>query len=140
MLKVTCAFLFYRNKLLITQRNADSDHPFLWEFPGGKINLGESAEDCIAREIKEELEVEINILEKMFPVEYDYGFKKIELIPFLCFIRSSEIKLNEHIQYKWADWKSLNEIKLLEADKKLIQQKENREILKKYFGKEVDET
>lgn len=102
--------------------------------------MGESAEDCIIREIKEELEVEIDILEKMFPVEYDYGFKKIELIPFLCFIRSSEIKLNEHIQYKWANWKSLNEIALLEADKKLIQHKGNRKILKKYFGKEVDET
>ena len=138
MLKVTCACLFYKNKVLLTQRGVDSDHPFLWEFPGGKIKAGENAIECIVREIKEELEIEMDILGNMYPVKYDYGFKKIELIPFLGLARSSEIKLNDHIQFKWIDWNCLNEIALLEADKKLIQQKDNRKILKKYFGKKVD--
>ena len=95
MLKVTCALIIRDNKLLITQNNFKSDHPFQWEFPGGKIKTGETLENCIKREIMEELEIEIEILSTMKAVIYDYGFKKIKLYPFLCSIKNGKIKLSK---------------------------------------------
>ena len=82
MLKVTCALIIENRKLLITQNNSTSDHPFQWEFPGGKIKPKEKIKDCIVREIHEELNIEVNILQKLKSVVFDYGVKKIELIPF----------------------------------------------------------
>ena len=134
MLKVSCAIIIQDGKILIVQNNSDSDHPFQWEFPGGKINFEESSEECIKREIWEELEVKVKIYEKLFSVEFDYGFKQIELIPFLCSIKKGEIKLNEHNELKWIDIEELDEIDFSGADKKLIQQKQNLIILKKYIG------
>ena len=72
----------------------------MWEFPGGKIGKSETATDCIKREIMEELEIEVEIQNKLISIKFDYLFKQIELIPFLCSIKSGEIKLNEHEDYK----------------------------------------
>lgn len=135
MLKVTCALIIQNKKVLITQNNAGSDHPFQWEFPGGKIKEHESANDCIQREIKEELELEIGILSKVNPVEFDYGIKQIILIPFICSIKKGEIKLNEHHAFRWVDIDELNDIDFSAADKKLINEKENRRILEEYLRK-----
>lgn len=135
MLKVTCALIIRNKKLLITQNNSDSDHPFLWEFPGGKIKYRETAENCIQREIQEELAIEIDILSKIIPIEYDYEIKQIELIPFICSIKSGTIILSEHLAYQWIGINDLNQIDFSEADKKLINQQENFELLKKYLRK-----
>ncbi len=129
VLKVTCAIIFHNEKILVVQNSSDSDHPFQWEFPGGKINIGETFENCIKREIIEELEIEIEISQKMNSVEFDYGFKQIVLIPFLCSIKNGKIKLNEHNAFKWININELGEIDFSGADKKLIQQKQNLEIL-----------
>ena len=134
MLKVTCAIIIQNKKILIVQNNSNSDHPFQWEFPGGKIYIEETSEECIKREIWEELEIEIKICQKMFYVEFDYDFKQIELIPFLCSIKKGEIKLNEHSELKWISVEELDEIDFSGADKKLIQQKQNLAILEKYIG------
>ena len=133
MINVTCAIIVYNNKILITQRGEDSDHPFLWEFPGGKVNPGETIRECIVREIREELDIEVEILEKLVSVEFDYGFKKIKLFPFLCSTANHGLKLNEHYDFKWIELTDFENIDFSEADKKLIQQKKNNKILKKYF-------
>ncbi len=135
MLKVTCALIVRQNKILITQLSSGTDHPYQWEFPGGKLNYDEKVEDCITREISEELEIEIGIKESMVAVKHDYGFKQIELIPFLCYVKSGHIKLIVHNDYKWVTLEKLNEIDFAEADRKLIQQNENQKILKKYLWK-----
>lgn len=140
MLKVTCAIIIHKNKILITQRGTDSDHPLQWEFPGGKIKQGENAVECIKREIHEELEIEIEILKIMIPVIYNYGFKKIELIPFLCLKKPGTIKLNDHVDFNWIEWNNLGKVNFSEADRKLIQQIANRQILQKYIGEKVDDT
>src|SRR5665811_2169866 len=85
MLIVTCAVI--RNEadeILVVQRGEATDHPFKWEFPGGKLIPGETEEECIIREVEEELSMEIVICTKLSEVEYDYGHKKIRLIPFVC--------------------------------------------------------
>jgi 8-oxo-dGTP diphosphatase len=138
MLKVTCAIVVERNKILVTQRNHHSDHPLKWEFPGGKLIQGETVEECVVREIREELEIEIEIRESMVPVNYDYGFKQIGLIPFLCVIKSGEIKLNEHNDFVWATFGNLKKIDFAAADLKLIQHPGNQKILKKYLWKNMN--
>ncbi|MCG6190122.1 (deoxy)nucleoside triphosphate pyrophosphohydrolase [Maribellus maritimus] len=140
MVEVTCAILLFENKFLITQRSAESEHSLSWEFPGGKLKTGESPEDCIQREINEELEIEIEILERLKSIPFDYGFKKIRLIPFLCSATSIQLKLNEHIQFKWIQLQDIDDFDLLDADKKLIQHPENKAILEKYSGKQMDKT
>ena len=135
MLKVTCALIVENRKVLITKNGLSSDHPFQWEFPGGKINPKEKSEDCIAREILEELNVEVNIVQKLKPVVFDYGNKRIELIPFLCSIRIGTIHLNEHVEFKWIGYDELEIINFPGADAKLFRESANSEILKKYIGK-----
>lgn len=129
MLKVTCALIIHNSKILITQNNAASDHPFQWEFPGGKIESGESAEDCIKREIAEELKLDIKILKPMEAVEFAYGLKKIHLIPFLCSVKSGEIKLVEHIKFAWISLTEFGSYRLSEADEKLVHHNKNWDIL-----------
>lgn len=134
MLEVTCALIIRNKKLLVVQNNSNTDHPFQWEFPGGKKENRESLEACVICEIYEELEIEIAINGKMTSVEFDYGFKQIVLIPFLCSIRNGKINLKEHKSFKWIGRGELENVDLSGADKKLIQQKQNIAILKKQIG------
>jgi 8-oxo-dGTP diphosphatase len=117
MLTVTCAVI--RNEedeILVVQRGKATDHPYKWEFPGGKLNSGESEEDCIIREVDEELSVEIVIVAKLDAVEHDYGNKKIRLIPFICDTLDEIPFLSEHIAYKWVTGSELMAIDFSEAD------------------------
>ena len=134
VLKVTCALIIQNNKIFITQNSSNSDHPFQWEFPGGKIKTGETNEDCLKREIKEELEIEVEILCELKPVIFDYEIKTIELIPFLCSFKSGKIHLNEHIDFKWLELNELKSLNFPGADLELIQLKENWDTLKEYIG------
>ncbi|MEZ5103606.1 MAG: (deoxy)nucleoside triphosphate pyrophosphohydrolase [Draconibacterium sp.] len=140
MLNVTCAVIIYDGKILVTQRGKNSDHPFKWEFPGGKIQINESPEDCIKREIREELNIEIDVLKLMKPVDFDYGFKQINLIPFMCSYKAGEFLLREHHAFKWIDLEELEETDLSEADLEMVKLKSNRIILKEYLRKYVDKT
>ena len=117
MIKVTCAVI--RNEedeILVVQRGEATDHPYKWEFPGGKINPGESEEDCIIREVVEELSMEIVIVGKLTAVDHDYGKKKIRLIPFICDTLDEIPFLSEHIAYKWVADSELMTIDFSEAD------------------------
>lgn len=108
------------SRVLAVQRGPGSSHPMKWEFPGGKINPEETAEQCIVRELQEELQVEIGILKKLGSIEFQYPGKRIELIPFVCRIISGELVLTEHIAKRWFnfdDWQSLD---WAEADYELI--------------------
>lgn len=106
--------------MLACQRKGESDHPFEWEFPGGKIEQGETAEQCIIREIKEELDIEISVEKMLKAVDFDYPNKRITLIPFLCKRLSGLPKALDHNDLKWIDIGSYDELKWAEADKKLI--------------------
>jgi 8-oxo-dGTP diphosphatase len=117
MIDVTCAVI--RNEddeVLIVQRGEFTDHPLKWEFPGGKINKGESEEDCIFREIKEELSMEIVICGRLPEVIHDYGLKKIRLIPFICDSLDEFPYLSEHVDFKWVSAEQLSLADFSEAD------------------------
>ncbi len=136
MLKVTCAIIIRNHRILIAQHGKNSGHPFQWEFPGGKILPGESPESCIIREIREELDIEIEISEQIIPVTFDYETKTIELIPFICHWDNGDIQLIVHKAIKWILLEELAEIDFSGADKKLIGNKENLLRLKKYLGED----
>lgn len=117
MIDVTCAVI--RNEddaILVVQRGENTDHPYKWEFPGGKVAPGEREEDCILREVKEELSMDIVICKRLQDVEHDYGHKKIRLIPFVCDTLEDIPFLTEHIAYKWMDIDDLLSVDFSEAD------------------------
>lgn len=117
MIAVTCAVIRNdENKILVVQRGEATDHPFKWEFPGGKLVQEETEEECIIREIDEELSMEIVIYAKLAAVIHDYGHKKIRLIPFICDTLNDMPFLSEHIAYKWVEEKDLMTIDFSEAD------------------------
>ncbi len=83
MVNVTCAIIFLNDKVLVTQRSSKMKLPLKWEFPGGKLENNENEINCIKREIKEELNIEIEIIKKLSENIHDYGNIKINLIPFI---------------------------------------------------------
>ncbi|SHF77849.1 8-oxo-dGTP diphosphatase [Mariniphaga anaerophila] len=129
MIKVTCAIIIQHKKILITQRGNHPRHPFQWEFPGGKTEPEETDKECVERELKEELNLHIEAVQKLHPVQFDYGFREIELIPFICHIKSGEIQLKEHVDFKWLSLSEIKKINLSAADKKLLQHPVNRQAI-----------
>jgi len=117
MVRVTCAVI--RNEedeILVVQRGEATDHPFKWEFPGGKLAPGETEEECIIREIDEELSMEIVICGKLPEVDHDYGHKQITLIPFICDTLDEMPFLTEHAAFRWINEKELMSVDFSEAD------------------------
>jgi 8-oxo-dGTP diphosphatase len=118
---VTCAIITHKTHILCTQRSEKMAHPGKWEFPGGKIEQDELPESCIRREIKEELDIEICILEALPSVRHAYQESIIiELIPFICSYTSGEIKLKEHQQYLWLPVERLGELDWVAADLPIV--------------------
>jgi 8-oxo-dGTP diphosphatase len=101
MLSVTCAIIVFGEKILVTQRSASMTLPLKWEFPGGKIQEGESEEECILRELKEELSIDVRIMKRLTCSEFHYDTFSITLIPFLVAYLGGEIQLSEHKEAKW---------------------------------------
>ena len=117
MIDVTCAII--RNEedeVLIVQRAEATDHPFKWEFPGGKVSPGETPEECIIREVAEELSMEVVIVARLQEVEHDYGFRQIRLIPFICDTLDELPFLTEHIACRWVKNNELPSVDFSEAD------------------------
>ena len=130
MIEVCCAIILKESKILAVQRGPKSNHPWKWEFPGGKVNSAETAEECIVREISEELTIRIEIQNQLVPVEFDYGSKQIRLIPFVCKIISGEIILTEHVAQRWLNLDEYKTLNWSGADRELIlKNQENLKLL-----------
>ena len=120
MLQVTCAIIEHANKILICQRSASMKLPLKWEFPGGKIETGESKEECLRREIKEELHIDINIHSALTMVEHHYADFSLQLYPFVCSLKSGEVKALEHALAIWVDAAQLRNYDWAEADLPIV--------------------
>ncbi len=134
MMPVCCAVIFDQGCMLAVQRGGDSDHPFRWEFPGGKIEPGESPEECIAREICEELGIRIRLIARLKEINYQYPGKLVCLIPFICEKEDRDLRLTEHIGLKWLKQEEIDLPDWQEADRLLIEK--NREELLHRFRKD----
>lgn len=95
---VVCAIIEKDGMILAAQRGVNQSNAGLWEFPGGKVHSGETAEQALKREICEELAVEISIVKQLQPVSYRYPWIFIRLIPFICSISQGEPVALEHSQ------------------------------------------
>ena len=122
IINVTCAIIMIKDKILVTQRSEKMKLPLKWEFPGGKVEENESEIDCIKREIKEEINIEIEVLRKLSNSIYDYGNFKINLIPFIAKHIIGEIKLTEHKDYKLLQKKELLNLDWAEADLPIVEE------------------
>ena len=118
--EVSCAIIMDGEMVLATQRSYFMPHPYKWEFPGGKLLTGETPEACIIREIREELGVEISVIQLLPSVKHIDSNHAIKLIPFICSIRKGEISLTEHRMYRWLHRSQLEEIDWLEADVEVV--------------------
>ncbi len=114
-LKVVAAIIQKENKILATRRGY-GEFINMWEFPGGKIEPGESKETALIREIKEELNVEINIDKFALDIEYQYPNFYLFMSCFMCSIREGSIELLEHNGAKWITKEELDTLNWLPAD------------------------
>ncbi|MBP2643090.1 MAG: hydrolase [Firmicutes bacterium] len=120
--KVTAAIVVKNNKFLIAQRSPTFKVPYKWEFPGGKMEDGETPEQCLEREILEELNIKILVTNFFDQSPYDYPHGKILLLAYFATWVSGEIRLNnEHIDYCWATIDELSQYDFSPADIPIVQ-------------------
>ena len=122
LIKVTCAIILDKGKVLAALRSRQMCQSWKWEFPGGKIDEGETAEECVRREIDEELSVQISIHHKLTPVVHSYPDKTIELIPFVCSITDGELNAVEHEKVSWFSPDELSSLNWADADLPVMQE------------------
>lgn len=116
MREVTAAIILKDNKILIAQRALGQRMSGKWEFPGGKIELGETLEECLKREIFEELNIRIEVLGKYGESVFNYDLGTIKLIAFSCQWVSGEITLNVHSKIKWVSGTEFDQYDFTPAD------------------------
>lgn len=104
------------NKILIARKKEGKSLAGYWEFPGGKIEKGETPEESLVRELKEEMGVKIKVGECFGENIHDYGSFKIKLIGFIGEIEKGEIVLKDHDKYEWVDKYELKEFSFAPAD------------------------
>lgn len=117
--KVVAAVIIHNNHIFVTQRGY-GEFKDGWEFPGGKIEPGETPQEALAREIKEELDTEIEVGDYLETVEYDYPSFHLSMDCFFCTIKSGELVLKEHEAAKWLPAENLDSVDWLPADRGLI--------------------
>lgn len=112
---VSAAIIMKDNKIFVTQRGYGEFKDW-WEFPGGKIEEGETPEECLKREIKEELEADINIDKYLCTVEYDYPNFHLKMECFICSLIDGHLELVEAEDAKFITKDKLDNIDFLPAD------------------------
>ena len=123
-IKVVAAIMIENNKIFATQRGY-GDFKDGWEFPGGKIEKGETPEEALIRVIKEELDTTINVNKKIDTVEYDYPNFHLSMDCFICNILEGDLVLKEHEASKWLSKDELYSVDWLPADKEIIEKIED---------------
>lgn len=118
-IKVAAAIIVDEGRIFATQRGYGAFKDG-WEFPGGKVEAGETSREALAREIREELDTEIRVGELFETVEYDYPDFHLSMDCFICTVRSGGLVLKEHEAARWLTAETLETVEWLPADRGLI--------------------
>ena len=115
------AAIIYKDEAYFATQRGYGEFEGMWEFPGGKIEEGETAEFALKREIQEELGIDITIDNFLCTIEYDYPSFHLTMHCYLCGIKFGEIELREHKSARWLTIEILDSVKWLPADKDVIE-------------------
>ena len=119
IIEVVAAIIIKDGQVFATQRGY-GEWKGWWEFPGGKMEPGESPQEALKREIREELEAEITVGQLLETVEWDYPAFHLTMHCFICSLISKDMRLNEHEAAAWLTKETLHTVKWLPADEGLI--------------------
>ena len=119
-IEVVAAIIRKGDKIFATQRGYGEWKDW-WEFPGGKMEAGETPEEALKREIREELSTEISVDEFLCTVEYDYPNFHLTMHCYLCSLVTEALHLNEHEAAKWLTKDELDSVKWLPADLEVVE-------------------
>ena len=128
-IEVAAAIIIDDGRIFATQRGYGKFKDG-WEFPGGKIEQGETPQQAVKREVREELDTEIEVGELFDTVEYDYPDFHLTMHCFLCTVQSGNLVLKEHQAAKWLTRETLNSVEWLPADIELIENLKVSQVLK----------
>ncbi len=119
-IQVACAIIERDGLVLAARRSRSMRMPLKWEFPGGKIEPGESPEACLRRELMEEMALCVAAKRAMPCLTHEYPAFTVTLYPFVCEILSGEVTLNEHRAVAWLKPEELPALDWVEADRTLV--------------------
>lgn len=120
ILKVTAAVIEKDGKILIAKRRIGDRHGGRWEFPGGKIDFGETPEECLRRELREELGIESEVGEFICKSTFTYMFVPIELLVYKVRYISGEFQALDHDELRWVMPSELNTYDFVKADVRVV--------------------
>lgn len=120
-IRVAAALILDNGRVFATQRGYGAYKDW-WEFPGGKMEPGETAEEALKREIREELSTEISVDELLCTVEYDYPQFHLTMHCYLCSLLTVALHLNEHEAARWLSGEELDSVRWLPADLQILPQ------------------
>ena len=121
-LHVACAIIEQNGTVLTAQRSAAMSLPLKWEFPGGKIEAGETAEECLIRELREELGVSVFIGSALSPATHCYPDFTVTLYPFTCRLTGGTVSMYEHHALKWVEPQQMADLDWAAADLPVIRE------------------
>ncbi|APC78517.1 TPA: 8-oxo-dGTP diphosphatase MutT [Clostridium botulinum] len=121
MKEVTAAIIINKDLILIARRGKDEKLAGKWEFPGGKIEDGETSQQCLRREIKEELNIDVKVGNFFEESIYVYPDGEIKLLAYFTKIINGNIKLSVHDEVKWVSTKEMDKFDFAPADIKLVE-------------------
>ena len=121
MIDVTAAILVKDRKILIAKRKPEDKQPDKWEFPGGKIEAGESARECLKREMQEEFGIDVRVGKFLGESIYHYPHGSIRLLGYLAEWQAGYLALKDHADYAWTQCDRLDEFDFAPADLPFVQ-------------------
>ncbi|MBS4025747.1 MAG: 8-oxo-dGTP diphosphatase MutT [Clostridia bacterium] len=127
MKNVTAAILIEGGKILIARRKADDHLAFKWEFPGGKVEPGETPEECLKREMKEEFNVEVRVGDYFGESIYTYDYGQIRLLAYLTYLEKGVLVPQVHGEIKWVTREKLQDFDFAPADIPLVKKLQEEE-------------
>lgn len=122
MTQVVAALIWHDEKFMICQRPPHKARGLLWEFVGGKVEAGESKQQALVRECREELNILVDVHDVFMKVLHEYPDISIELTLFNCTILSGELMLNEHKAMQWISPMQIEDFDFCPADKEILKE------------------